>query len=191
MLALSKCDRVLAGQSRVRAGTYWPDCADAQYGLGSISMTEPPPSNPADHAEDFSRRYAEDLDIVAGQAMVDLRIPDHQMGARDPDRNREIHSFFPRERTGGSIAPARQITLDSGLMNPDLLAANYDEATQEMWRKTRLIDRAHAIIAHELAEHEYGGDHELALIAGPETKLSISDRARVLLRQMECGRRGR
>ena len=26
-------------------------------------MTERPPSDPADHAEDFSRRYAEDLEI--------------------------------------------------------------------------------------------------------------------------------
>src|SRR5277367_4598539 len=35
-------------------------------------MIEKPPSEPADHAQDFSRRYAEDLDIVAGQAMMYL-----------------------------------------------------------------------------------------------------------------------
>jgi hypothetical protein len=73
------------------------------------------------HAEDFRRRYAEDLQILAGQAMMDLGIPDDQMGARDPDRNRERHSFFPSERTGGSVSPAGRVTLDSGLMNPDLL----------------------------------------------------------------------
>ena len=56
---------------------------------------------------------------------------------------------------------------------------------------TRIGDRAQAIIAHELAEHEYGGDHELALIAGPETKLPISHAARELLRQMERGWRCR
>ena len=71
-------------------------------------------------------------------------------------------------------------------MNPDLLA-NYDDETKIAWRLTRIIDRAQAIIAHELAEHEYGGDHELALIAGPETKLPISHEARELLRQMELG----
>ena len=76
-------------------------------------------------------------------------------------------------------------------MNPDLLSANYDEATQELWKRTRLKDRAQAIIAHEIAEHEYDGDHELALIAGPETKLPISHAARELLRQMESGWRGR
>lgn len=154
-------------------------------------MSEKPPTDPADHAEDFSHRYAEDLDIVAGQAMMDLGIPDDQMGARDPDRNREPHSFFPSERTGGSVSPAGQITLDSGLMNPDLLAVGYDEETHKKWQRTRIGDRAQAIIAHELAEHEYGGDHELALIAGPETRLPISRAAKELLGQMEKGWKGR
>jgi hypothetical protein len=139
---------------------------------------------------DSSRHHAEDLDIVAGQTMMDLGIPDDQMGARDPDRNREPHSFCPSERTGGGVSHAGQITLDSGLMNPDLLAVACDEETHEMWRRTRIRDRVQAIIAHELAEHEYGGDHELALIAGPETKLPISHAAKELLKQMERGWRG-
>ncbi|QDV34884.1 hypothetical protein [Tautonia plasticadhaerens] len=153
-------------------------------------MTEKPPTDPADHAEDFSQRYAEDLDIVAGQAMLDLGLSNHQMGARDPDRRSEHHTFFPGDREGGTISPAGQVTLDSGLMNPELLTANYDEATQRIWQKTQLQDRAQAIIAHELAEHEYG-DHELALIAAPETNLPISYAARELLRRMEAGWRGR
>jgi hypothetical protein len=153
-------------------------------------MTENPRTDPAEHAEDFSHRYAEDLDIVAGQTMIDLGIPDDKMGARDHTRRSEIHSFFPGDREGGTVSHAGQITLDSGLMNPELLA-NYDEATQKAWQRTRIADRAQAIIAHELAEHEYGGDHELALIAGPETKLRISQTARELLRQMERGWRGK
>jgi len=52
-------------------------------------------------------------------------------------------------------------------------------------------DRAQTIIAHELAEHQYNGDHELALIAGPETELPISHEARELLRQRERGWRTR
>jgi hypothetical protein len=154
-------------------------------------MPDRPPTDLADHAEDFSRRYSDDLDIVAGQAMMDLHIPNDQIGARDPDRNREHHSFFPGDRTGGSVSPAGQITLDSGLMNPDLMAGAYDEETREVWRHTRIGDRAQAIIAHELAEHEYRGDHELALIAGAETKLPISHAARELLRRMESGWKNR
>jgi hypothetical protein len=123
-------------------------------------MNETAHSAPADHAVDYSRRYAEDLEIVAGQAMMDLGIADHQMGAPDHTRNSEIHSFFPGDREGGR-ADAGQITLDSGMMNPDFLL-NYDEVTGTMWRRTRIADRAQAIIAHELAEHEHGGDHELA-----------------------------
>jgi hypothetical protein len=114
---------------------------------------EHPPTAPADHAEDFSHRYAEALDILAGQAMMDLGIADDQIGARDSDRESEHHCFFPSDREGGTVSPAGQITLDSGLVNPDLLA-NYDETTQRLWQRTRIHDRAQAIIAHELAEAE-------------------------------------
>ena len=150
-----------------------------------------PPSDPADHAVDFSQRYADDLDIVAGQVMIDLGLTNFQMGARDPDRDREHHAFFPTDTTGGSISPAGQVTLDSGLMNPELLTENYDETARRAWQRTRLADRAQAIIAHELAEHENNDDHDLALIAGPETKLPISHAARELLRRMESGWRVR
>jgi hypothetical protein len=91
-------------------------------------MTEHPSEDPAEHAEDFSRVYVEDPEIVAGQAMMDLGIPDDQMGE---------------------------------------------------------------IIAHEPAEHEYGGDHELTLITGPERKLPMSHSARELLKKMKSGWRGR
>ena len=154
-------------------------------------MFEAPPPDHADHAEDFSRRYAEALDIAAGQVMLDLGLADEIIGARDPDRNREHHSFFPSERTGGGVSPAGQVNLDSGLLNPDLLADAYDEAAQSAWKRTRIKERAQAIIAHELAEDEYRGDHQLALIAGPETELAISHAARELLRAMEKGWRGR
>jgi hypothetical protein len=150
-----------------------------------------PPADPAEHAEDFSRRYADDLDIVAGQAMMDLGIPNDKMGARDHTRRSEIHSFFPGDREGGTVSHAGQITLDSGLVNLDLLVNGYDEAAQKAWQRTRIGDRAQAVIARELAEHEHGGDHELALIAGPETELQISLAARKLLRQMERGWKGR
>jgi hypothetical protein len=52
-----------------------------------------------------------------------------------------------------------------------------------------LPDRIQAIIAHEKAEHEHD-DHELALIAAPETDLPISKRAKEILRAMESGWKG-
>jgi hypothetical protein len=76
------------------------------------------------------------------------------------------------------------ITSGTDLIAP---ADSYDREAQRAWRRTRISDRAQAIIAHEMAEHEYGGDHELALIAGSETKLPISHEARELLKKMEAG----
>jgi hypothetical protein len=64
-------------------------------------MTEKPPTDLAEHAEDFSRRYAEDLDIVAGQTMMDLGIPDDKLGARDHTRKSEIHSDLLRQMERG------------------------------------------------------------------------------------------
>ena len=153
-------------------------------------MPDAPPIDPADHAEDFSRRYADELDIAAGQVMIDLGIPNNQMGARDPDRNSEHHSFFPTERTGGGISPAGQITVDSAVMNLDAMDDPYGTDCGKLWRRSKLPDRIQAIIAHEHAEHEYG-DHELALIAAPEIKLLISQRAREILQAMERGWKGR
>jgi hypothetical protein len=149
-------------------------------------MTEQPPENPADHAQDFSHRYADDLEILSGQVMIDLGLPAERMGARDPERNREHHTFFPGDREGGTVSLAGQVTLDSGLMNPDLLANGFNDATQKLWQRTRVRDRAQAIIIHELAEYEHC-DHELALIAAPDTTLPITQEARELLRQMERG----
>jgi hypothetical protein len=154
-------------------------------------MPDRPPPDPADHAEDFAHRYAYDLEIVVGQTMIDLGLTNHQMGERDHQRGSRHYCFFPQDGQGGTVSHVGQVTLDSGLMNPELLTENYDEATRRLWQHTRISDRAQAIIAHEIAEHEYNGDHELALIAGPETTLPISSAAKELLKQMERGWRGR
>jgi hypothetical protein len=63
-------------------------------------MTERPPSQPADHPEDFSRRYAEDLEIVAGQAMMDLGIADDRMGARDHTCNSVARELLKQMERG-------------------------------------------------------------------------------------------
>ena len=99
----------------------WPPCAKATGTLELPDQREPP-TDPADHAEDFSRRYAIDLEIVLGQAMMDLGIPDSVMGGRDHTRGSQICSFFPGDREGGTVSPAGQITLGSGIMNPELMS---------------------------------------------------------------------
>jgi hypothetical protein len=148
-----------------------------------------PSDDIAEHAIDFSRRYAEDLDIAVGQVMMDLNLTDDQMGARDPDRDSEHHVFFPEDNTGGGVSPAGQITVDSGMMNLDGMDGPYGEEAGKIWRKSKLPDRIQAIIAHERAEYEYD-DHELVLIAAPKTDLPISERAMEILRAMESGWKG-
>ena len=100
-------------------------------------MNEKPPPDPADHAEDFSRRYARELEIASGQVVIDLGLSAYQMGARDPDRNSEHHTFFPGERSGGSISPAGQVTLDSAVMDPRALDGPYGGEAGALWRKSR------------------------------------------------------
>jgi hypothetical protein len=154
-------------------------------------MPDTPPTDPADHAEDFSHRYADDLEIATGQVMMDLGLTRHEMGSRDPGRNLEHHTFYPDERDGGGNSPMGQLSVDSGVMNPAIMDVPYGEECGKLWRKSKLRDRIQAIIAHEKAEYEHNGDHELALIAAPETGLLISDRAREILRSQESGWRGR
>ncbi len=123
--------------------------------------------------------------------MLDLGLSNHEMGSRDPSRGLEHHTFYPQDGECGSVNRLGQINIDSGVMNPAAMDAPYGEACGQIWRKTRLKDRMQAIIAHEKAEHEYDDDHELALIAAPETKLPISNPARELLRAQERGWKSR
>jgi hypothetical protein len=148
------------------------------------------PEDPADHAEDFSRCYAEDLEIITGQVMIDLGLTEDEMGVRDPAQGLEHHTFIPHEGDSGSVNHLGQINVDSGVMNPSAMAA-FGEECEKLWRKTKIRPRIQAIIAYEKAEHEHGGDHELALIAASETELPISHEARELLRAQEQGYRGR
>ena len=122
--------------------------------------------------------------------MLDLGLANTEMGARDATRNLEHHAFYPHEGDCGSVNHQGQINVDSGVMNPDAMEKPYGEACGEVWRKTGLRARIEAIIAHEQAEHQHGGDHELALIAAPETKLPISHATRHLLRAQEAGWQG-
>jgi hypothetical protein len=43
--------------------------------------------------------------------------------------------------SSGSVSPAGQITVDSGVMNPALLVAGFDEDTKKLWRRTKLKPR--------------------------------------------------
>ena len=138
---------------------------------------EKPPSNLADHAEDFSHRWADRLDEYCAVRMAELGIPVEKNGADDPFHNTPWRAFVAEERTGGHITSG--ITINSGVFNSDLLKGK----GSRIWAKARLRDRIDAIITHEWEEYRHG-THEAALKAAPRTELPITDGARRILRAM-------
>ena len=142
-------------------------------------MTNEPPRSPADHAEEFSHRYAREMDYLAAQRMLDLGIPIEQIGSRDALHGHT--AFMPHERSGGGNDPAGGFTLDSGVFDPELLGTL---PGGREWARARLRDRRDAVIAHEYEEARRNGSHVAALTHAPETELPIREAARVILRAM-------
>jgi hypothetical protein len=141
-------------------------------------MTENPPADPAEHALDFSRRYAAPLDRYCALRMEELGIPEDKQGADDLRAHMRWCAFDPEGRSGGHIS--KGITVNSGVLNPDLLKGGKGG---RIWPRASLRDRIDAIIAHEWEESRTV-DHVAALMAGPKTELPISDAARRILRAM-------
>jgi hypothetical protein len=137
-----------------------------------------PPTDPADQAEDFARRYAFPLDQYCAIRMAELGIPKHLHGATDFNGDGSWKAFIVHGRSGGNLTDG--ISVNSGVLNPDLLKG---QKGVRVFAKARLRDRIDAIIAHEYEEDRLG-THELALKHAPKTELPISDEARRILRAM-------
>jgi hypothetical protein len=155
----------------------------AGAGEPTPAMIGTPPSkrsmwhDPAQHARDFAERHAEPMNYHVENRMIELGIPTDRIGARKygyPHR-----AFWPEETTGGGNVPGRRLTVDSGVLNAELMA-NRPEA-RDVWAKSRLRDRIDAVIAHEDAE-SLTGDHDPAEALAPNTTLPITDGARHILR---------
>ena len=133
--------------------------------------------DPAAHAVDVSRRYAMELDYLTAQRMTELGIPIGKIGTPEPGNDHA--TFIPHEQTGGGNDATGGLTLDSGVLNPDLLGTLPEN---EEWAKARLCDRMDAAIAHEHEEARRGGSHVEALRYAPETELPIREGGLHLLR---------
>lgn len=132
----------------------------------------------SDHAQDFARRWADRLDEYVAIRMEELGIPDDLIGARDLRPHMKWCAFDAEGREGGRISQG--ITVNSGVLNPDLLKG---VKGGRIWPKERLRNRIDAIIAHEYEEY-HSGSHEEALRAAAKTKLPITDGARRICRAM-------
>jgi hypothetical protein len=141
-------------------------------------MTEKPPSDSADHAADFSKRYAEPLDRYCALRMEELGIPQEKLGADDLRPSMPRCAFDRYTREGGNITSG--VTVNSGVLNPDLLKG---QKGGRIWRKARLRDRIDATIAHEWAEAEHV-NHKAALKTAAKTRLPVSLGAKHILKAM-------
>jgi hypothetical protein len=141
-------------------------------------MPDSPPTDPADHAEDFAHRYEVSLDQYCALRMEELGIPDHLHGSPDLEGDGRWRAFIARDRQGGGLL--KGITVNSGCLNPELLQG---KPGVRVFARARLRDRIDAIIAHEYEEDRLG-THELALKHGAKTELPVSDGARRILRAM-------
>ena len=111
------------------------------------------PSDPAEHASQFAHRWTDRLERYVEGRMHALDIPEDQMGASDPNHQNPWR-IFPDERIGGSVVLGGRIYVDSGVLNPQLLADHPEPRAAEVWAKATLRDRIDAIIAHEITESE-------------------------------------
>ena len=151
-------------------------------------MNETPPTDPAAHARQFARTWADRLENAVEGRMHALNVPEAQVGSSDHGHGVAWRTFFPNETVGGSVATGGRIGADSGVLNPELLTGPYGAEAGELWARSRLADRIDAIIIHELSEAE-AGSHAEALALGPKTDRPISPATRQLLRAMEAGAR--
>ncbi len=160
--------------------------------IGTPPSQRPMWHAPAAHAKDFSERYAQDLDLAVADRMMELGIPNHQIGRPDPDHRGQWRAFFPQQGTGGGVV-GNKINADAGLFDTDLMTRIYGPKIGEKWAKDRLRDRLDQIIAHEHAEAS-GISHAEAVQRAAETPLTIREKARERLREMaeaESRRKGR
>lgn len=150
-------------------------------------MTEKPPEDPADHAEDFAHRWVDRLEIAVEGRMHALNIPEDQIGSSDYEHGVPWRTFFPHERDGGGNSPGGRINVDSGVLNPRWHDEVIGPQAQSVWEKARLRDRIDSAIAHEFEEAEAGGSHDLAVENAPDTALPIGEKVRELLRAIRAG----
>jgi len=155
-------------------------------------LPNPIPIDPAEHAIQFAEAWYDRLEAHSRRRMREVGIPEQRIGAYDLDFDFRHAAFFPKTRTGGENSPGARINLNSGLLNPELLAGGRSgpEAVKR-WEKGRLRDRMDAVIVHEDIEglavaegQDFDSAHAAAVARAPDTPRPITEGARHILRAM-------
>jgi hypothetical protein len=136
-----------------------------------------PPTDPAEHASQSARTWADKLEEHCTIRIQELGIPDDMNGQPDYGADGRWRVFDAYEREGGRNTTG--VIVDSDVLNPELLKG---KKGGRIWRKARLRDRIDAIISHEYEELHADGKHAEAVKNAARTKLPISVEARRLNR---------
>jgi hypothetical protein len=81
------------------------------------------PADPAEHARQFARDWADRFEAYAQRRMRQVGVPEDGIGTVDLEHRIDRRAFFPYESAGGYNVHQRGINLDSGILNPDLIDA--------------------------------------------------------------------
>lgn len=145
------------------------------------------PDDIEEHAKDFAARYWGPLEGIASKRMREVGVPEDRIGMLDTDNDYRLAAFHPHRTMGGEVHhQTGRINLDAGIFIADLLAQGMSSEVSSLHAKSRASVRLDAIIAHEFEEGVHG-DHVAAVEHAPDTKLTIKEEARRLLRAQREG----
>jgi len=173
----------LAASLRAIAGKLRREKPPVMLGLPpSARSLKAIPDDIEEHAKDFAGRYWEPLEAIARKRMREVGVPEDRIGMLDADNDFRLAAFHPHRTVGGEVHhQTGRINLDAGIFIPDLLAEGMPPEVSSLHAKSRASVRQDAIIAHEFEEGVHG-DHVVAVEQAPDTKLTIKEQARQLLR---------
>jgi hypothetical protein len=144
------------------------------------------PADIAEHASAVAREWEDVVEASVQRTMRELGIAEHRIGAPDYQRGGVKRAFLPEDTHGGTNDEWGRLYVDSGILNPELNAAENGPQAARIWAESRLRDRVQAVIAHEDIESR-GVPHAEAVQRAPETELPISENARRILRRIAAG----
>jgi hypothetical protein len=144
------------------------------------------PADIAEHASQVAREWEDVGEAYVQDTMRELGIAEHRIGAPDYERGGIRKAFLPDETRGGTNDKWERLYVDSGILNPELNAAQNGPEATKIWARSRARDRVKAVIAHEDVESR-GVTHDEAIQLAPDTELPIGENARKILRSIAEG----
>ena len=147
------------------------------------------PADPEEHAVQFAQDWYDRLELHARRRMRELSIPEHSHRGLRHRFRLPSRRLLPKRKVGWRQFTGARINLNSGILNPELLAPKPGAEVAALWAKGRLRDRMDAIIVHEdieglrvAAGEEVKAAHAVAVALAPDTPRLIREGARRILR---------